>query len=340
MADVQSAGVAVVAGAPEGFVEAFRRLAVAGVLGALLAVVTVEVRAVLTAIGDVTPLQPVTDRSVVTERVVRVVVHDLRRAITDEDVEMLLGIRIRRISRFDLEKNRKDIEKLLDELITVEKHLEKLRAYVISYLRGLLKTYGKHYPRRTQITSFDQVEVKELAAGEYKIAYDRENGYLGYQTEGDPMLECSRYDKILLVWSDGRYKVIRPPEKLFVDKNLLYCASADREQVFTMVYRHDLFVFLKRFTFGGAITDREYQCAKEPSTVLIFEEGTPEHIYVKYKPSKRQRIHQQHFTPADVPIKGVKAMGNHMTGKAIARIDTGKGRWWKEDEDSPRGRFS
>ncbi len=264
----------------------------------------------------------------------------LRRAITDEDVEMLLGIRIRRISRFDLEKNHKDIEKLLDELTTVEKHLNKLRAYVISYLRGLLKTYGKHYPRRTQITSFDQVEVKELAAGEYKIAYDRENGYLGYETEGDAMLACSRYDKLVLVWNDGRYKFIKPPEKLFVDKNLVYCAKADREQVITMVYRHDLFVFLKRFTFGGAITDRDYQCAKEPATVLLFEEGTPEDIYVKYKPSKRQRIHQQHFTPADVPVKGVKAMGNHMTGKAVARVETSKGRWWKEDEASPRGRFS
>jgi topoisomerase-4 subunit A len=264
----------------------------------------------------------------------------LRRPITDEDVEMLLGIRIRRISRFDLEKNHKDIEKLLEELATVEKNLAHLRAYVVSYLRGLLKTYGHAYPRRTTITRFDQVEVKELAEGEYSIAYDRENGYLGYQTEGDPMLSCSRYDKLILVWADGRYKVIKPPEKLFVDKNLLYGAIADREQVFTMVYRHDLFVFLKRFTFGGAILDREYTCAKEPADVLLFEKGTPENLYVKYKPSKRQRIHQQQFAPADVPVKSVKAMGHHMTGKAIARISTARERWWNDEDTAPRGRFS
>ncbi|NQU39708.1 MAG: DNA topoisomerase IV subunit A [Lentisphaerae bacterium] len=264
----------------------------------------------------------------------------LRRPITDEDVEMLLGIRIRRISRFDLEKNHRDIEKLLEELATVEKNLASLRRYVISYLRGLLKTYGKDYPRHTKITSFDQVKIKELAAGEFDIAYDRESGYLGYQTEGEALLACSRYDKLLLVWSDGRYKVIKPPEKLFVDKDMIYCAVADRDHVFTMAYKHDLFVFLKRFTFGGSITDRDYRCAADPATVLLFEEGTPKDIFVKYKPSKRQRIHQQHFNPEDVAVKGVKAMGNHMTGKAISKIATTQPRWWKEDEASPRGRFS
>ncbi len=161
-----------------------------------------------------------------------------------------------------------------------------------------------------------------------------------FQTEGDSVLACSRYDRILLVWEDGRYKVIKPPEKLFVDKSLLYCGKADRDTVFTAVYKYDRAVYLKRFTFGGAITDREYRYAKEPADVLLFEPGTPEELYVKFKPAKRQRIHQQAFVPSDVPVKGVKAMGNHMTVKSVARIGTTRGRWWKKDEPAPRGRFS
>ncbi len=264
----------------------------------------------------------------------------LRRALTDDDVEMLLGIRIRRISRFDLERNRKEIEKLVDELATVEKDLKQLRRYTIRYLKNLIKTYGDQYPRKTELTSFTQVEVKELAAEEFSICYNKETGYLGHSSTGDELLKCSRFDKLILVWSDGRYRVVKPPEKMFVDKTLVYCAKFDRDKQFTAVYHHDLFVFLKRFTFGGAILDREYRYAAEPAKVHLFQEGTPEQIFVKYKPAKRQRVHQQCFDPKDVAVKGVKAMGNHMTGKPIARIATEEPRWWKPEDDSPRGRFS
>ncbi|MBL7076435.1 MAG: DNA topoisomerase IV subunit A [Kiritimatiellae bacterium] len=264
----------------------------------------------------------------------------LRRALTNDDVEMLLGIRIRRISRFDLERNRKEIEKLVDELATVEKDLKQLRRYTIRYLKNLIKTYGDRYPRKTELTSFTQVEVKELTAEEYSICYNKETGYLGHSSTGDEILKCSRFDKLILVWSDGRYRVVKPPEKMFVDKTLLYCEKFDRDKQFTAVYHHDLFVFLKRFTFGGAILDREYRYAAEPANVHLFQEGTPEQIFVKYKPAKRQRLHQQCFAPKDVAIKGVKAMGNHMTGKPIARIATEEPRWWKPGEESPRGRFS
>ncbi|MDP6490527.1 MAG: DNA topoisomerase IV subunit A [Kiritimatiellia bacterium] len=264
----------------------------------------------------------------------------LRRALTDQDVEMLLGIRIRRISRFDLERNRKEIEKLVDELAAVEKDLKQLRRYTIRYLKNLIKTYGDQYPRKTELTSFKQVEVKELAAEEFSICYNKETGYLGHSSTGDELLKCSRFDKLILVWSDGRYRVVKPPEKMFVDKTLLYCATFDRDKEFTAVYHHDLFVFLKRFTFGGAILEREYRYAADPATVHLFQEGTPKQIFVKYKPAKRQRVHQQCFEPKDVAIKGVKAMGNHMTGKPIVRIATEEPRWWKKDDESPRGRFS
>ncbi len=255
----------------------------------------------------------------------------LRRPITPEDVEMLLGIRIRRISRFDLEKNRKDIERLLDELATVEKHLRDVRAYAATYLRGLLKTYGKAYPRRTAITRFDQVDVEELAAGEFQVAYDRENGYLGHGTQGDPLFSCSRFDKLILVWKDGRYRVVKPPEKLFVDKTLVYAAVFDRDREMTVVFEHDPFVYLKRFTFGGAILDKDYACTPQPATILHIQEGTPEQLYLKFKPAKRQRIGQQRIRPADTPVKGVRSNGNHLTAKRVDRLATEKPRWWKDD---------
>jgi topoisomerase-4 subunit A len=252
---------------------------------------------------------------------------------------MLLGIRIRRISRFDIDKNRKDIDAILTELEVVKKHLKRLVPYAVNYLKGLLKTYGDPYPRRTQIDTFKTIEVRELTAKELQIYHDKDKGFIGHTIKGDPLLECSSYDKIFLLWSTGGYKVVPPPDKLFVDKTLLMCAKADRQRILTAVYTLDDFTYMKRFKVGGTIMNKDYQCAPEGSKILLLSEGTPETIYVKYKPAKGQRIHQQQFHPGDIPVKSAKAKGNQMTAKAIARISADKPRWWSNGKDAPRGRM-
>ena len=252
---------------------------------------------------------------------------------------MLLAIRIRRISRFDIDKNQKDIEAILEELEVVKKHLKRLVPYAVKYLKGLIKTYGDQYPRRTKIDTFKNIEVRELTAKELQLNHDQENGYIGHGIKGDPLLQCSSYDKIFLAWSTGAYKVVSPPEKLFVDKTLLMCEKVDRERVLTVVYTLDQFTYMKRFKVGGTIMNKDYHCAPEGSEVIFMQEGTPETIYVKYKPAKGQRIHQQSFHPGDIPVKGAKARGNQMTAKAIARIAAEKPRWWSNGKDAPRGRM-
>ncbi len=266
----------------------------------------------------------------------------LQRSITREDLEMLLGVRIRRISLFDISKNRKEIEGILEELAQVEKHLKRLTPYVIRYLKQLLKTYSAEYGRRTEVTTFKNIEVRELTATELKIRFDSERGYVGHAVDGDVLFECSSYDKVIVVSKDGRYRVMAPPEKLYVDGDLMYCAKADRERVYTIIYtEHDYgFTYMKRFTTGGFILDKEYRCASEGSEVLVFEDTNPTEVYVKYKPAKGQRIHQQVFHPADIPVKGAKARGNQMTAKPIARVSITKPRWWKDaDDDGQRGRL-
>ncbi len=260
------------------------------------------------------------------------------REVTKKDVEMLLGIPIRRISQFDLDKSRKEIKALQAGLTEVEKHLKRLQAYAIAYLKGLLRAYGPSYPRRTQVTVFENIELKKLTARELEIRYDRDKGYLGHDVkEGECLLQCSSYDKILLVWDTGMYKMVQPPDRIFADTNLIYCAKMDRDRVITMVYSDEGMPYLKRFRFGGAILNKEYRCAGKDGKVFLFTEENPPEIYVKYKPAKRQRIHQQLFSTADLPIKGVKARGSFMAPKAIHKIATKKPRWWNSKESSPRG---
>ena len=262
----------------------------------------------------------------------------LRRDVTQKDVEMLLSIQVKRISQYDINKNRKDIGDIIDQLAQVDKHLSTLTPYTIRYLKRIQKTYGADYPRRTQITKFKTIEAKKLDARHMQICYDREKGYLGYDIEGEPVIECTQYDKLVLVWESGVYKVIQPPEKFFVDHDLLYCNKADRDREMLAVYTDGDIVHMKRFTFGGTILNRDYTCAPaDNAKLLYFSDQCPETLYVKYAPSKRQKISQQEFHPKRIPVKSAKTKGIQMTVKKIQSISSTKPKRWDSKKSAPRG---
>ncbi|MEI6892430.1 MAG: DNA topoisomerase IV subunit A [Pontiella sp.] len=252
----------------------------------------------------------------------------LKREVVDDDIEMLLRVRIKRISLFDIEKNRKDIEEILAELIQVDKDLNGLNGYTIRYIKRLIKEYKDQYPRCTEATSFKEADVRELTSRELQIKRD-ENGYIGTNVKGEVILECSSLDKLLVIRTNGQYKVLQPPEKLFVDDSLERCEIFNRDKLFTAVYTHARITYMKRFKMGGAIMNREYFISQgEKSKLQVLVDGTPEGIYVKYRPAKGQQIHQQRFHPLDIAVKGVKSRGNRMTTKSIKYIGTEPGRWW------------
>lgn len=262
----------------------------------------------------------------------------LKRAIVDADIEMLLGVRIKRISLFDIEKNRKDIDGILAELAQVGKNLKALNGYTIRYLKALIKEYKEQYPRLTKSTGFKEVELRELTATELQIRQD-ENGYIGTAVKGEVLMECSSLDKLLVVLNNGQYKVMPPPDKLFVDGNLERCEIYDRDKEFTAVYTDARVTYIKRFQIGGAIMNREYYMTQgERSKLQLLVDSTPEAIYVKYNKAKGQRIHQQRFNPLNLAVKSVKTRGNRMTTKSIKYIAAEPGRWWDHDEeDAPDG---
>ena len=264
----------------------------------------------------------------------------LKREITKNDVEMLLGVRIKRISRFDIEKNRKDIEAILKELAEVEKNLKNLKAYAVGYLKSLIRKYKKVFPRRTRIDTFKALDVRKLTSNELSINIDPEKGFLGHSVKGESLLSCSSLDKLLIVEDDGTFVVMPPPDTYYVDDKLIWCGIYRRELVFTAVYTEWGVTYIKRFEIGGAIMNRDYNYIPKDAEVQLCRLGTPESIYVKYKPVKGLRIHQQEFKPEQVLIKGLKAKGKLMTSKIIACIDTKAGRWWDKKLRSPKGILS
>ena len=271
---------------------------------------------------------------------------ELRRDVTLEDVERLLKIPIRRISQFDIDKNRDEIKNILAEEREVKDNLVHLRAFTVKYLKGLISQYRKKYPRCTQISkgAFQQADVRKLTASELTMRFDKENHYIGTDIRGgDELFKCSSLDEILCVWKDGRFKKIQPPDKFFVDKDIteifLFQQEKDRDKEFTCVYEEPLygFAYVKRFTFGGLIRNKEYRLAPPKSKVLYFAEGCPEQLYVKFKPAKGQKIHQQMFDPKEVTVRGASARGIQLTTKPIARCASAKGAWWDESEAPSKG---
>ena len=263
----------------------------------------------------------------------------LKRDVTEEDVEMLLQVRIKRISRFDIDKNRKDLEDILTNLKDVEKNLKRMVDYTVDYLKDLKKKYAKDFPRLTKVDEdgFKKIEVRKLTATELKIRYDKKGGYLGHGVrEGEDLLECSSLDKIMVVWKDGRYQMMPPPEKQFAGKDVLYVGKYDRDLEFTCVYTNNQTSYLKRFTFGGCIQNKDYSlCPKGKNKVLLLEEtGDSEHVYVKFAPMKNQRVHQLKVNLEDYQPKTAKAKGNQLTAKKVQNLGTKKPRNWDDDSDA------
>ncbi len=257
---------------------------------------------------------------------------ELARDLADADVERLLQVRIRRISLFDINRHREEMDKLKAELAEVKKHLKNVKGYAIAHLEGLLEKYGPQYPRLTTKSSrHEEVDAKAVAFKAFKVAYDRESGYVGYKVNGDEFkTECTKFDKLLLVFKDGTYKVTELPEKMFVGPELFYCGLPDRESVFTCAYTDRKASYLKRFTFGGTILNKAYLCIPDKSRILFFATGTPKVLYVRYKPALHQKVHQQTCDPAKIDVKSPKTRGRMLSIKDISSVTAEPTRGWDE----------
>lgn len=260
--------------------------------------------------------------------------NQLARDLSEADIERLLSVRIRRISLFDIQQHRDEMIRLKGELNETAKHLKNVVKFTIAHLEALLEKYGPQYPRLTRSSRYDEVDTKEAAFKAFKVAYDRETGYIGHKVSGDEFkTDCTKFDRILLVFKDGHYKVVDLPEKFFVGPDLVYAGIPDRQQVFTLAYSTRDAAYLKRFTFGGFILNKDYQCIPDKGKILFIEPTTPPQLYIRYKPAPYQKINQQTCNPAEVEVKGPKTRGRQISIKEVSSITSQPTRGW--DPEAP-----
>jgi topoisomerase-4 subunit A len=250
----------------------------------------------------------------------------LIKPVIKEDIERLLEIRIKRISRFDIDRQRKEIKEIKHSIKEVQRKLKDIVGFAINYLDGLLKKYGRFSPRRTTIETFTGVKARKVALSNLTVGYHRETGLLGHQvkTDCDMTLSCSEYDKILLIHKDGRYKAIKVPDKIFVDHDIYWAGIVKGKTVFNLLYREGSksLTYVKRFTTPKFILDKEYRLfrAHKKSWIQFLQTGKGVRVRIDFIPSARSKINSQRLEFDEVLIKGEAAIGKRLSTRTVRRI--------------------
>ena len=247
--------------------------------------------------------------------------HLLTRDITDDDIDKLLQIPIRRISLFDINKNKQELDDILAKIEEVKYNLANLKAYTIDFIRELKKKYGWLYPRRTRIEEMETVNVKEVALTNVKVGHNRSEGYVGSNVKSDDPITCTEYDKLVVLKWDGSYQVIPIPTKLYVGP---VCAvfKADKNQVYSMIYRErkTKLTFAKRFRVDRYIMEREYQSIPKGSKVEKIFDRYGILLRCEFEPKPRQRVDHCELDFEEIPIRGAKAKGLKIHNNVITKF--------------------
>lgn len=251
---------------------------------------------------------------------------DIRREVTTGDVETLLKIPIRKISLYDINKAKREKKEILDRLKVIKSCLNNLSGYAVDFLTGLVKKYGPQHPRKTEIISFDKVNVREAAKRDLKLRYDKEKGYLGTKVNGNVVMEVSPYDRVLVIRKNGDYSVVDVQEKLFVDVGMRFCGFVEAERVYTVLYKDKVggFPFVKRCNIEKYILNKGYSLIPEDCVLLDLTTEADQHITLNYKPKPRVRVLQESFKIDNFPIRGAKAGGIRLAKREVRNGKIGK----------------
>lgn len=255
----------------------------------------------------------------------------LMREVTEEDIIRLTEIKIKRISRYDAFKADEYIRELEKEMKEVKHNLRHLTDYAIRYFEELLKKYGKGRERKTEIRKFDVIEAKAVVANNAKLYVNREEGFIGFGLKKDEFIcDCSDLDDIIAFTEDGKMKVVRIADKVFIGKKILYAAvwkKDDERMTYHMIYvdAKSGKSFAKRFNVTGITRDKEYDLTQgNPKSKVWYFSANPnsesEVVSIQLHPNARAIHKQFDFDFSELTVKGRSSMGNTVTKYPLRKI--------------------
>lgn len=256
----------------------------------------------------------------------------LRRAVTEDDIVRLTEIRIKRISKFDLDKAKQHLESLEDRIAETKNHLANLVDFAIDYFQELKKKYAKGRERKSEIRIFDDIEATKVVIRNTKLYVNREEGFVGTSLRRDEYVtDCSDIDDIIVFTKKGEMMVTKVDTKTFIDKSIVHVAvfkKKDKRTTFNMIYKDGRGgpSYIKRFNVTSITRDKLYPLTtgKANSEVLYFSanpNGEAEVVTVHLRQSGSIKKLKWDIDFADVLIKGRGSKGNIVTKYPVKRIE-------------------
>lgn len=256
----------------------------------------------------------------------------LKRAVTQEDIIRLTEIRIKKISKFDIDKAKQHIEALEEKIAQVKEHLANLIDYAIDYFKNLKTKYGKGKERKTEIRVFEDIVASKVAMKNAKLYVNREEGFIGTSMRRDEFVaDCSDIDTIIVFREDGKMIVTKLDSKTFVGKGIIHVAvfkKKDKRTVYNMMYRDGRSgpTYMKRFAVTGITRDKEYDltAGNKASKVLYFSanpNGEAEVVTIHLRAVGSIKKLKWDIDFADLAIKGRSVRGNTVTKYSVKRIE-------------------
>ncbi|XCF05692.1 DNA gyrase/topoisomerase IV subunit A [Tamlana crocina] len=256
----------------------------------------------------------------------------LKRAITEEDIVRLTEIRIKRISKFDIDKAQQKIDALEEEIAQVKHHLAHLIDYAIAYFKRLKKDYGEGRERKTEIRIFDDVDATKVVIRNTKLYVNRDEGFIGTSLRRDEYVcDCSDIDDIIVFTREGKMMVTKVDSKTFVGKDIIHVAvfkKKDKRTIYNMIYRDGKKgpSYIKRFAVTSITRDREYDLTNgnKGSVTLYFSanpNGEAEVVTILLRQAGSIKKLKWDIDFADILIKGRASKGNVVTKYAVKRVE-------------------
>ncbi|UNY98111.1 DNA gyrase/topoisomerase IV subunit A [Zhouia spongiae] len=256
----------------------------------------------------------------------------LKRAITTDDIVRLTEIRIKRISKFDIDKAQQLIDSLEDEIEGVKHHLNNLIEFAITYFINLKKKYGEGRERKTEIRLFEDIEATKVVIRNSKLYVNRQEGFVGTSLKKDEYVgDCSDIDDIIVFTNEGKMMVTKVADKTYVGKNIIHVAvfkKKDKRTTYNMIYRDGKggASYVKRFNVTGVTRDREYDLTngKALSALHYFSanpNGEAEVVTVLLRQAGSIKKLKWDLDFSDILIKGRNSKGNVVTKYAVKRIE-------------------
>ena len=256
----------------------------------------------------------------------------LRRAVTEDDIVRLTEIRIKRISKFDIDKAQEKIEALEGEIEQVKHHLAHIIEFTINYFQSLRDRYGKGRERKTELRSFDNIEATKVVLRNTKLYVNREEGFVGTGLKKDEYVaECSDIDDVIVFLRDGSMIITKVDVKTFVGKDIIHVAVFDRNDkrtIYNMIYRDGKngSSYVKRFNVSGVTRDKPYDLSAgtKDSMVLYFSDnpnGEAEVVTILLRQVGSVKKLKYDLDFATIAIKGRASRGNTVSKYPIKKIE-------------------